>query len=91
MYAHIFMTPDQIKEEIKGVVALIDKVYGTFGFPYKIELSTMPEDHMGELADWERATDACVAPSLSSAMRMRSTKATAPSMAQSSISICRIA
>lgn len=56
--AHIFMTPDQIKEEIKGVVALIDKVYGTFGFPYKIELSTMPEDHMGELADWERATDA---------------------------------
>ena len=56
--AHIFMTPDQIKEDIKGVVALIDKVYGTFGFPYKIELSTMPEDHMGELADWERATDA---------------------------------
>mgnify|MGYP001343254565 FL=1 len=56
--AHIFMTPDQIKEEIKGVVALIDKVYGTFGFSYKIELSTMPEDHMGELADWERATDA---------------------------------
>ena len=56
--AHIFMTPDQINEEIKGVVALIDKVYGTFGFPYKIELSTMPEDHMGELADWERATDA---------------------------------
>lgn len=56
--AQIFMTPDQIKEEIKGVVALIDKVYGTFGFPYKIELSTMPEDHMGELADWERATDA---------------------------------
>lgn len=56
--AHIFMTPDQIKEEIEGVVALIDKVYGTFGFPYKIELSTMPEDHMGELADWERATDA---------------------------------
>ena len=56
--AHIFMTPEQIKEEIKGVVALIDKVYGAFGFPYKIELSTMPEDHMGALADWERATDA---------------------------------
>ncbi len=56
--AHIFMTPEQIKEEIKGVVALIDRVYGTFGFPYKIELSTMPEDHMGELADWERATNA---------------------------------
>ncbi len=56
--AHIFMTPEQIKEEIKGVVALIDQVYGTFGFPYKIELSTMPEDHMGALEDWEHATNA---------------------------------
>ena len=56
--AHIFMTPDQIKDEIKGVVRLIDEVYSLFGFEYHIELSTMPEDHMGELADWERATDA---------------------------------
>ncbi len=56
--AHIFMTPEQIKDEIKGVVQLIDQVYSLFGFEYHIELSTMPEDHMGELADWERATDA---------------------------------
>ena len=55
--AHIFMTPDQIKEEIKGVVQLIDQVYSLFGFEYHIELSTMPEDHMGALEDWERATD----------------------------------
>ena len=56
--AHIFMTPEQIKEEIKGVVRLIDKVYSTFGFKYHIELSTMPEDHMGALEDWNTATDA---------------------------------
>ncbi len=56
--AHIFMTREQIKDEIKGVVGLIDKVYRTFGFTYHIELSTMPEDHMGELADWEAATNA---------------------------------
>jgi len=56
--AHIFLTPDQIKDEIKNVVSLIDQVYGLFGFPYHIELSTMPEDHMGEKADWDRATDA---------------------------------
>ena len=56
--AHIFMTPDQIKSEIKGVVSLIDSVYKTFGFQYHIELSTMPEDHMGAQKDWDRATDA---------------------------------
>ncbi len=56
--AHIFMTPEQIKDEIKGVVRLIDKVYSTFGFKYHIELSTMPEDHMGDLEDWNTATDA---------------------------------
>lgn len=55
--AHIFMTPEQIKDEIKGVVRLIDKVYKTFGFEYHIELSTMPEDHMGKLEDWEHATE----------------------------------
>lgn len=55
--AHIFMTRDQIKDEIIGVVKLIDEVYSLFGFPYHIELSTMPEDHMGELSDWEMATD----------------------------------
>ncbi len=56
--AHIFMTPDQIKDEIVGVVRLIDEVYSLFGFKYHVELSTMPEDHMGALEDWEHATDA---------------------------------
>ncbi len=55
--AHIFMTPAQIKDEIKGVVRLIDQVYSLFGFEYHIELSTMPEDHMGDISDWEVATD----------------------------------
>lgn len=55
--AHIFMTPDQMKDEIKGVVRLIDSVYKTFGFPYHIELSTMPEDHMGDKATWDNATN----------------------------------
>lgn len=54
--AHIFMTPEQMKDEIKGVVRLIDSVYKTFGFPYHIELSTMPEDHMGDEATWDNAT-----------------------------------
>ena len=56
--AHIFMTPEQAKDEIKGVVRLIDQVYSLFGFEYHIELSTMPEDHIGEQADWDTATDA---------------------------------
>ena len=56
--AHIFMTKDQIKEEIKGVVRLIDKVYSLFGFMYHIELSTQPEDSMGAKEDWDIATDA---------------------------------
>ncbi len=56
--AHIFMTPDQIKDEIVGVVRLIDEVYSLFGFKYHVELSTMPEDHMGALEDWETATNA---------------------------------
>ena len=54
--AHIFMTKDQIKDEIKGVVNLIDQVYSLFGFKYHVELSTMPEDHMGAIEDWEVAT-----------------------------------
>ncbi len=56
--AHIFMLKSQIKDEIKGVVRLIDKVYSAFGFAYHIELSTMPEDHMGAEEDWNEATDA---------------------------------
>ncbi len=56
--AHIFMTREQIKDEIKGVVKLIDSVYSTFGFKYHIELSTQPEDSMGAKEDWDIATDA---------------------------------
>ena len=56
--AHIFMTRDQIKDEIKGVMRLIDEVYSRFGFPYHVELSTRPEDSMGSDEDWELATDA---------------------------------
>lgn len=54
--AHIFMTKEQIKDEIKGVVALIDEVYSLFGFKYHVELSTRPEDSMGSDEDWEVAT-----------------------------------
>ena len=55
--AHIFMTPDQIKDEIKGVVALINEVYSLFGFEYHVDLSTRPEDSMGSDEDWEMATE----------------------------------
>ena len=56
--AHIFMTPEQIRSEIKGVAGLIDEVYELFGFKYHVELSTRPEDSMGSDEDWEMATDA---------------------------------
>ena len=56
--AHIFMTPEQVKDEIKGVATLIDEVYKMFGFKYHVELSTRPEDSMGSDEDWELATDA---------------------------------
>lgn len=55
--AHIFMTPEQIKDEIKGVVRIIDEVYSLFGFKYHVELSTRPEDSMGSDEDWEMATN----------------------------------
>ena len=55
--AHIFMMPEQIKDEIKGVVKLIDQVYSLFGFEYHVELSTRPEDSMGSDEDWEMATE----------------------------------
>ena len=55
--AHIFMMPEQIKDEIKGVVALINEVYSLFGFKYHVELSTRPEDSMGSDEDWEIATE----------------------------------
>ncbi len=56
--AHIFMLPEQIKQEIIGVINLIDTVYKQFGFSYYVELSTMPEDHAGDEAVWEEATQA---------------------------------
>ena len=56
--AHIFMTREQIKDEIKGVVRLINEVYTLFGFKYHVELSTRPENSMGSDEDWEVATDA---------------------------------
>ncbi len=56
--AHIFMTPEQIESEIEGVVSLIDSFYTVFGFKYKLELSTRPEDSMGSDEQWNMATDA---------------------------------
>ena len=55
--AHIFMTPEQITSEIKGVVRLIDEVYSLFGFKYHVELSTKPENSIGSEEDWEMATN----------------------------------
>jgi len=56
--AHIFMTPEQIKEEIIGVIDLIDYIYSVFGFSYHVELSTKPEKAMGSDEIWETATEA---------------------------------
>ena len=53
--AHLFVRPDQLADEIAGVVNLIDSVYEKFGFTYHLELSTRPEDSMGSDEDWERA------------------------------------
>ena len=55
--AHIFMTWDQMESEIQNVVRLFDEVYSTFGLSYQIEVSTMPEDHIGEKETWDFATD----------------------------------
>ena len=51
--AHIFMTWEQMKDEIKNVVRLFDEVYNVFGLKYTVELSTMPEDHIGTVEEWE--------------------------------------
>lgn len=56
--SHIFMTEDQIKDEIKGVIGFIDYMYSIFGFKYAMELSTRPEKSMGTDEQWERATTA---------------------------------
>ena len=83
--AHIFMTPEQMKDEIKGVVRLFDEVYSTFGLNYEIELSTMPEDHIGDVKQLGASTEDIAqgrhhrdGQGLSS-----STRATAPSTARS--------
>ena len=55
--AHIFMTWDQMKDEIQNVVRLFDEVYSVFGLKYQIEVSTMPEDHIGEQETWDFATE----------------------------------
>ena len=55
--AHLFMTPAQLKDELKNVVRLFDEVYSVFGLSYKIELSTMPEDHIGTVEQWEHNQD----------------------------------
>lgn len=55
--AHIFMTWDQMLDEIKNVIRLFDEVYSVFGLQYQIEVSTMPEDHMGEVEVWDFATE----------------------------------
>ena len=56
--AHIFMTPEQVRDEINGVVKLINEVHSLFGFKYHVELSTRPEDSMGSDEDWDMATEA---------------------------------
>lgn len=55
--SHIFMTWDQMEDEIQNTVRLFDEVYSTFGLHYQIEVSTMPEDHIGEKETWDFATD----------------------------------
>ncbi len=56
--AHILLSKDQIKDEVVRIAQLFDEVYSLFGLPYKIELSTMPEDHIGSREDWEKAENA---------------------------------
>ena len=56
--AHILLAPEQIKDEVVRITSLFDEVYSLFGLPYKIELSTMPEDHIGSVEDWDVATAA---------------------------------
>ncbi|MFU8647974.1 threonine--tRNA ligase [Lysinibacillus sp. RSDA_15] len=56
--AHIFATPQQIEDEIALALNIIDEVYDVFGFQYTVELSTRPDDYMGELALWDQAEEA---------------------------------
>ena len=56
--AHIFMLPSQIEQEIANVLSLVEDAYKVFNLSYKLELSTMPEDHIGDIADWEKVETA---------------------------------
>ena len=56
--AHIFMLPNQIESEVMNVIKLVDEVYSTFGLTYTVELSTMPESHIGEIEEWQMAEKA---------------------------------
>ncbi|SHE83267.1 threonyl-tRNA synthetase [Thermoanaerobacter uzonensis DSM 18761] len=58
--AHLFMTPEQVEDEILGVINLVDYFYKIFGFEYFVELSTRPENSMGSDEDWELATNALI-------------------------------
>src|SRR5438445_1743762 len=53
--AHCFVTRDQIGEEVERLIRLVQRVYGDFGLPYTAKLSTMPDEHMGEVAMWQEA------------------------------------
>ena len=53
--AHIFMLPSQIESEVQNVLSLVDKIYTTFGLTYHLEISTMPEDHIGDEKTWREA------------------------------------
>jgi threonyl-tRNA synthetase len=53
--AHLYMTPEQVEDELVGVMQLVEDIYATFGFQYKVELSTRPENFMGKIEDWDRA------------------------------------
>lgn len=55
--AHIFMLPNQIEDEIANIMKLVDEVYTTFGLTYTVELSTMPESHIGEVSEWQQAEE----------------------------------
>ena len=89
--AHLFVRPDQLTDEIVGVVRLIDSVYQQFGFKYHVELSTRPDDSMGSDEDWEAAENGLKTRSGGAWHGLRaSTRATAPSTARRSTSTWRI-
>lgn len=81
--AHILLANDQIKNEVVRIAQLFDEVYSLFGLPYKIELSTMPEDHIGSKEDWDAATGALADAIKSIGKTYEINEGTAPSTARS--------